>query len=159
MWILAPALAFFAQFQQGVGVEMWATFSVGFIPFLVFIASFVNKKAEWKIQKLDIICGVLSLIGLILWMVTKIGNVAIIFAILADILACIPTIVKSWYEPESENDMPFLTGSVNSLFGLLVITNWHFENYAFLAYLLLANSLLAILIRFKIGKLFAAARK
>jgi len=29
-----------------------------------FIASFVNKKAEWKIQKLDIICGILSFMGL-----------------------------------------------------------------------------------------------
>lgn len=154
MWILAPALAFFAQLQQGVGPEIWVTFSVGFIPLLVFIASFVNKKAEWKIQKLDIICGIFSFVGLLLWMITKVGNIAIIFAIFADILACIPTVVKSWYDPETENNWAFLTGSINSVFGLLVIRSWNFENYAFLAYLLLANSLLVILIRFKIGKLF-----
>jgi len=159
MWILAPALAFFAQIQQGVGIEAWSTFIVWFVPLLIFIASFVNKKAEWKIQKLDIICGILSFIGLILWMVTKVGNVAILFAILADLLACIPTIVKSWIDPDTENDSVFLFGSINSILSLLVITNWHFENYAFMAYLLFANGLLAILIRFKIGKIFTRAHR
>lgn len=154
MWSLAPALAFFAQLQQGVGIEVWSTFIVWFVPLLIFIASFVNKKAEWKLQRLDIVCGLLSLMGLILWMVTKVGNVAIVFAIMADILACIPTIVKSWHDPETENDSVFLLGVANSVLSLLVITNWKFENYAFMAYLLFANGLLAILIRFKLGRVF-----
>jgi energy-converting hydrogenase Eha subunit A len=159
MWILAPALAFFAQLQQGVGPEVWATFIVWFVPFLVFIASFVNKKAQWKIQRLDIICGVLSLIGLILWLITKVGNVAIIFSIFADLLACIPTIVKSWHEPETESSIAFFAGILNAGLGLLVIKTWNFENYAFLTYLFIASTVLAVLIQFKIGKLFAAAHK
>lgn len=154
MWSLAPALAFFAQIQQGVGIEAWSTFIVWFVPFLIFIASFVNKKAVWKLQRLDLLCGFLSLVGLILWMVTKVGNVAIVFAIIADILAAVPTAVKSWYKPETESDSVFLMGSLNSIIALLVIKNWHFENYAFMVYLLFANGLLAILIRFKVGLLF-----
>lgn len=154
MWSLAPALAFFAQIQQGVGIEAWSTFIVWFVPLLIFIASFVNKKAVWKIQRLDLICGFLSLVGLIMWMVTQVGNVAIVFAILADAMACIPTIVKSWHAPETENDSVFFLGVANSIIGLLVIKNWHFENYAFLAYLLFANLLLAVLIRYKIGSHF-----
>jgi len=152
MWSLAPALAFFAQLQQGVGLEAWSTFIVWFVPLLIFIASFVNKKAEWKLQKLDIVCGFLSLVGLILWMITKVGNIAIVFAIFADILACIPTGVKAWHEPETENDSVFFLGVANSIISLLVITNWHFENYAFMAYLLFANGILALLIRFKLGR-------
>lgn len=156
MWILAPALAFFAQIQQGVGLEAGATFIVWFVPFLVFIASFVNKKAQWKIQKLDIICGILSFIGLALWLVTKVGNVAIIFSIFADILACIPTIVKSWHEPETEDSIAYEMGIVNAAIGLLVIKTWNFENYAFLVYLFIASIVFAVLIRFKFGKLFYA---
>lgn len=154
MWSLAPALAFFAQLQQGVGVEAWSTFIVWFVPLLIFLASFVNKQAEWKLQRIDIICGLLSLCGLILWMMTKVGNIAILFAIFADMLACIPTIVKSWHNPETENDSVFFLGIANSVFSLLVITNWRFENYAFMTYLLFANGFLALLIRFKIGRIF-----
>jgi hypothetical protein len=155
LFTMAPALAFFAQLQQGVGPEIWATFIVGFVPFLILIATFVNKKAIWKLKKLDYICGALSLLGLILWGVTRVGNIAIIFAILADGLACVPTLVKSWYKPESESDSVFLLGTMNSAIGLLVITNWHFENYAFSTYMFLANLTLAGVIRFRIGKRFA----
>ncbi|MCX6730558.1 MAG: hypothetical protein NTZ55_01800 [Candidatus Roizmanbacteria bacterium] len=152
MWTFAPALAFFAEIKQGVGIEAWSTFIVGFVPFLVFLSSFVNKKAEWKLEKLDIICGFLSLVGLILWMVTKVGNIAIIFAILADILACVPTIVKSWRNPETENHWVFSLSFFNSIISLLVIKTWHFENYAFMTYLLFANGLLTLLILFKLGR-------
>ena len=154
LFTLAPSLAFFAQLQQGVGPEIWSTFIVGFVPLLILIATFVNKKAVWELKKLDYICGGLSLLGLLLWGVTKVGNIAIIFAILADGLACIPTLVKSWYDPDSESDSVFLLGTINSAIGLLVITNWQFENYAFSTYMFLANLTLALFIRLRVGKLF-----
>lgn len=158
LWILAPALAFFAQIQQGVGLESLATFIVWFVPLLVFVASFMNKKAEWKIKKLDIYCGLFSLIGLVMWLITKVGNIAIVFSILADALACLPTIVKAWYEPETESAPVFFFGMINAAIGLLIIQTWNFENYAFLAYLLFASTLLTVLIHLKIGRLFAKKR-
>jgi hypothetical protein len=155
LWTLAPLIAFFAQLQQGVGIESLATFIVGFVPLLVFIASFVNKKSEWKTNALDYWCGGLSLVGLVLWMVTRVGNVAIVFSIIADALACIPTIIKAYHEPETENDLVFIFGFVNALIALLVITTWNFENYGFQLYLLFANALIAALIRFRPRDLFA----
>lgn len=149
LWTLAPLIAFVAQVQQGVGIESLATFIVGFVPLLVFIASFVNKKAEWKTHPIDYWCGGLSLIGLALWLVTRVGNVAIVFSILADALACIPTIIKAYYEPETENDLVFIFGFINALIALLVITTWNFENYGFQLYLFFANGLIAALIRLR----------
>jgi hypothetical protein len=46
LWSIAPFIAFAAQIAQGVGLESLMTFSTGFLPLTVFIASFVNKKAE-----------------------------------------------------------------------------------------------------------------
>lgn len=158
LWTLAPLIAFFAQLQQGVGIESLATFIVGFVPLLVFIASFVNKKSEWKTNTLDYWCGGLSLIGLVLWMITRVGNVAIVFSIIADGLACIPTIIKAYYEPETENDLVFIFGIVNAMIALLVITTWNFENYGFQLYLLFANALIAALIRFRPRTLFASKK-
>jgi len=154
LWSLAPLIAFYAQIRQGVGNEALVTFIVGFEPLIVLIATFFNKKAQWKIQKLDIICGILSLLGIALWLVTKIGNVAILFCILADGLAAVPTIVKSWHEPESESSLIYFMGFINSIIGLLVIRNWQFENYAFLLYLTAVGLLLFVLIQFKIGASF-----
>ncbi len=60
LWSLAPLIAFVAEVKQGVGIQSLATFIVGFVPLLVFFASFVNKKAKWQIGKFDILCGILS---------------------------------------------------------------------------------------------------
>lgn len=158
LWSLAPLIAFFAQILQGVGIEALATFIVGFVPLMVFIASFVNKKAEWKMQKLDYWCGGLSLLGIALWLITKVGNVAIVFSILADLLACIPTIVKAYHNPETENDSVFFFGVVNAAIALLVITTWNFENFGFQLYLLFANAIIFILIRFKLRQLLLSVK-
>ena len=128
------------------------TFSVGFCPLAIFIASFINKKAVWKLSSLDYIFGVLSLIGLLLWWVTKIGNIAIIFSILADGLAAVPTIVKSYKFPETENAAPFTIGTIGALISALTINNWTFKYFAFPIYIMSVNSIIFFLIYSKIGK-------
>ncbi len=155
LWSIAPLIAAFAQIKQGVGILFITTFVVGFLPVIIFIASFVNKDAKWKITKFDLTCGLLSLIGLVLWLITKVGNVAIFFSIVADGLASVPTILKSYSDPESENDSVYWFGTVNAALGLLTISTWKFEFWGFPLYLLFCSLGIAILIRFKIGKRFS----
>jgi uncharacterized membrane protein len=103
LWSIAPLIAFFAEIKQGVGIQALMTFTVGILPLTIFIASFVNKKAVWNLTGFDLICGALSVVGLVLWFITKSGNIAIIFSILADALAALPTVVKSFNYPEAES--------------------------------------------------------
>lgn len=51
-WGLAPMIAFAAQVKQGVGLVSLMTLAIGFSPVIIFFASFLNKKAEWKITNL-----------------------------------------------------------------------------------------------------------
>jgi len=154
LWGLFPSITFVAQIQQGVGSEAWVTFFVGLFNFVIFFASFINKKSVWSIKKLDIVCGALALVGLVLWLITRSGNMAIVFSIIADALASMPTLIKSWHNPETESVSAYFLGILNIFIGLLVIKVWHFENYAFLVYILIVTVILTILIQFKIGALF-----
>ena len=153
LWGFAPLIAFAAEITQGVGIASLLTFTVGFVPLIVFLASFVNRKSYWKINKLDIGCGVFSVIGLVLWYTTKVGNIAIGFSILADFLAAVPTLVKSYNQPETENYLLFLTNAISAGITLLTIKVWSFATFAFPLYIFLITSVFAILIKFKIGKL------
>jgi hypothetical protein len=152
MWTLAPMIAFAAEIHQGVGLRSLMTFMVGFNPLLVFVASFVNTKATWKLTKFDFACGVLSLLGLLLWLLSGQGNIAILFSIVADALAALPTIVKSYSHPESESWLVFLGGGLAAGITLLTIKAWTFANYGFPLYILLVCLVLISLIRFKFGK-------
>ncbi len=152
IWALAPFLTFAAEIKQGVGLASLMTFSAGFNPFLIFIASFINKKAEWKLSLLDYVCGGLALSGLLLWYLTQDANVAILFGVLADGLGAVPTIVKSYSYPETESSKVFLYGGINAVIALLVIDQWDFAHYAFPLYIFFVCALLVALIHFKLGK-------
>src|SRR5437868_1418676 len=60
LWSIAPLIAFFAEINQKVGTQSLLTLSVGVFPLAIFLGSFIDKKAYWKIKKIDLLCGVFS---------------------------------------------------------------------------------------------------
>lgn len=151
LWSVIPFIAFSAQISQGVGLEALMTFSTGFLPLTVFIASFANKQAEWKLTRFDLMCGVLSVVGLVLWMITKVGNVAIFFSIVADALAAIPTLVKAYKYPDTEIAWPWIATVVGIILTLLTISNFTFANSGFIIYILVLNTLIYVFVQFRVG--------
>jgi hypothetical protein len=146
MWMLAPLIAFAAEITQGVGLQSLMTFIVGFSPAIVLVASFANRKSYWKITRLDAACGLLSGLAIILWLVTRTGNIAIFFSVLADSLAALPTIIKAFRHPETEHPSVFALGIANAGITLLTIKTWDFANTAFPLYIFLLNVTFTLLI-------------
>lgn len=146
LWAVAPLIAFSAQISKGVGYASLMTFLVGFNPAVIFLASFLNRKSVWKLGPFDYLCGIFSVAALVLWKITGEGNVAIFLGIVADFFASVPTIVKSYKHPETENYKVYLCGIISAAITLLVLKDWSFEFYAFAAYIALINILLTFLI-------------
>jgi len=144
MWSIAPFIATAASVSSGVGWAALPVFMSGLSPFLIFVASFVTKKAQWKLALFDYVCGVLSGLALILWFVTKNPNTAIVFAIVSDALAAIPTLSKAWRLPQTESPWPFIVGVFNALTSFGAVTLWSFSALAFPAYLVVINVLLLL---------------
>lgn len=151
-WALAPLVAFAAEVKEGVGIQSLMTFGVGFSPLLIFLASFVNKESVWELKRFDFVCGALSIIGLFLWYMTKNGNFAIFFSILADGTAAVPTLVKSYRFPETENYHVYLTAVISAVITLLTIEIWDFANFGFPIYILILCATFVFLIKFRAGK-------
>lgn len=51
MWAISPLIGSVAAVVDGVGLAVLPVFLSGFGPLLVFVASFMNKKAYWKLGK------------------------------------------------------------------------------------------------------------
>jgi hypothetical protein len=152
LWALAPLVAYGAMLGEGVSpLDGLMTFMVGFGPLLIFIASFFNKKSVWKITRFDMICGALSLLGLVGWLLTRTGSVAIFFSLLADGLALLPTLAKTWKAPETENYVVFLNGAISAAITMLALQVYDFEHMAFPVYIFIVCALMFVLIKFKIG--------
>lgn len=143
LWALAPLVAFAAELRDGVGVAAAMTFVTGFNPALIFLASFVNRRSYWRITRLDVGCGALSLVAFVVWQLTASGTTAIVLAVAADGLAAVPTLVKAYLHPETERPGVFLGGATSAAVTLLTLDRWTVADYAFPAYILLACLLLA----------------
>jgi hypothetical protein len=146
LWSLAPFIGVAAALSDGVTWAALPVFAAGFGPFLVFLASFVNKKAYWKITGFDWACAALSVAALILWQITKNPAVAIAFAVLADGAAALPVIRKSWTHPHSETAVFYLAAAFNQVTAFLAMKHFNFVEMAFPVYLLSACLILFTLI-------------
>ena len=142
MWSIAPFIATAAAVSNGVGLAALPVFMSGFQPFLIFISSFMIKNAYWKLTRFDYVCGILSALAIILWIITKEPDVAILFAIASDGLAAIPTLIKAWHHPETESSWPYTVGFVSALSSFAAAKLWTFSEYAFPIYLIIINILL-----------------
>lgn len=151
LWFLAPTVAFAAEINKGVGLLSIMTLSVGLGPLIVLIASFANKKSYWQLYWTDYFCGLLSLLGLVLWLVYREGNIAIILNIMADLSAAAPTLVKSFSHPETESVEAYWVAIVNAGITLLAIKSWNVANYGFPIYIFLVNIAFVTFIKFKVG--------
>lgn len=146
LWTIAPLIATVAALTEGVKWSVLPVFMAGFCPLLVFIASFVNKNAYWKLGILDYWCGFWAILALILWGITKNPTLAVIFSIVSDGCAALPALIKAWQHPETETIAVYATALVSALTSFAAVKTWKLIEIAFPLYLIAANSLIIILI-------------
>lgn len=145
LWAAAPLIGVGAAISSGADVLTTArTFMAGFIPLLVFVASFLNKNSYWKTEKFDLYCGVFSVIALILWLALDIPVYAVLLAAIGDLFAAIPTIKKAWKNPETETGVTYVMSLLSVLIILPTIKVFDIPNTAFQIYLVIVNIALII---------------
>ena len=145
LWGVFPMVIFVAQRAQGVAGISWASFVAGFLPLLVVAASFFNEKAYWRSEPRDYGLMAAAIVGIILWAVTDDPNLALLFALLADVLASVPTLIKAYRHPRSESWIAYAISACGFGISLLSVQAHNFENTTFVAYVFILNAALALL--------------
>lgn len=145
-WAVAPLVGSAAAISDGVGWAVLPVVMVGFVPLLILLASFANKQSYWQLGQYDYACGFFAALALVLWFITSDPKVAIIFSIAADALAGIPTLIKSWKNPETETSVEYAATIFAAVLGLLAVQWWRFSETAFPVYLIVLNGLVLLVI-------------
>ena len=159
LWAALPLLAFAVEVQAGVGLRALMTFVSGFGPLLVFVASFRNRRAVWKIERVDWLCGALSLAGLVVWLSAGQATVGLVAFIVADALAALPTLRKSWLAPETETAAAYVTAALNGAITMLTVNHWTTAVVSFPLYIVVIASLEALLVGTRLGPRRRARRQ
>ncbi len=143
MWATAPLVATGAALAAGADLlASTRIFLSGLIPLIIVVVALFRKQSYWKLQLFDGLCGLSSVIALILWLLAQDPIAAITLAIVGDTLALFPTLRKAWIAPETETGLTFVFGIIATVLIIPTIPQWDIPNAGFQVYLLIANTLL-----------------
>ena len=151
LWAAAPLIAFLAQLDGGVGLPSLMTLSVGIGPVIILLASFVNPLSCWRIAPFDVACGLASVIALIVWLSLGDATTAVVFAVMADVSAGIPTIRKAWSHPATENGTVYVLSAANAVVTLFTIGRWDVATWAFPVYIAVSSGSLGLVVQMRLG--------
>jgi hypothetical protein len=146
LWSAAPLVTFFAQLSQGVTQQSILSLAVGVSPIFIIITALIASNGGFKLTKLDVVCAVSTFMALLLWLITGKGSLAIILSIIAGCFAGLPTLIKSYKDPGSENATPFVCGSISAMITLATLNTFAFSTAGFAIYLMLSNLVLVFFI-------------
>jgi hypothetical protein len=154
LWGLEGVLAFGVEVQQHVGLASWMTLMLGLVPFAIVAASFRNSHAVWTIGTFDIVCGSISLAGLIFWAFVNEPTIALVSFVCADQAAGLPTLRKSWLAPSSESARTFMLGCLNCVITILTLKVWTTAGVLFPGCIVVTDFVMSALILMRIGPRF-----
>lgn len=141
--LTTTTLSTLSLFAQHDTVAIWLS-GVSFLQAsFIFLLSLKYGWGHWSKQ--DMVCMAISFIGIVLWQTTSNPLFGLMASIVADFFGMIPTLVKTYYHPESEDWHFFAIDTVAGLLNLLAITTWTFGAVAFPAYIFAINLAVAVL--------------
>ncbi|NLV78238.1 MAG: hypothetical protein GXY65_02630 [Rhodococcus sp.] len=146
LWAAAPLIAFFAQLDSGVGLPAVMTLAAGAGPLIVIITSMITRRHYAHLNIIDLVCAGVAVAALTVWLGLGAAPLAVLFAVAADAIAAIPTLVKAWRHPDSENIFFFVLVGVAATITLLTLTAWTPQSFAFAVYQLSICLILTTLI-------------
>lgn len=107
---------------------------------------------------LDRICLVIAIFALVVYVVTGSGLLAITFGILADLIGYIPTFVKTWHRPQSEDPFFFGIEGVASLLAVFAIWELRVDILFPVYFVLCSAAVLFLIYRKRLAHLVGRSR-
>ena len=143
LWVGLLIISVLAQISAGASWSL--VFLIGDLVGTSIILAFCFFGYGYgKYGWIEWVCLVLAVIAVVSWQVTDQPLLAIIFAAIADLMASVPTIVKAFKDPWSEDPPQFLLISFASLLAIISSTIFDPANIVFPAYLLLVNGTIGL---------------
>jgi len=145
LWTLAVLISTVAQINAGASWSLIILITATVLNVsVVFVGAlgYGYKKFGW----VEGICLFFSLFGILLWQITSNPVLAISFAVAADCIAYIPTIVKTYRDPHSETALLWFVLFIVGSLGAISTTKIDAANLVFPIYYATINLLLWILV-------------
>jgi hypothetical protein len=143
LWGLTPMIAVVAQLDRP-GHEVLVTFMIGLGPLVVAAFALCTDRSASRLTPFTLLCAGAALVGIVLWQLTDRPALAIVFCIVADVFATLPTLRKAYADPGSEYAPSYLVSVLAALAAFGVIEHRDFTAAGFPLYLFLIDAVLFV---------------
>ncbi len=144
LWSLLTILLVALQIVGGAGAASWVTIAAGILCIGVVVLSYTSSKKD--ITSSDTIVAILSLLAMCFWLIAKQPIISILLVILADGLAFIPTIRKSWINPYSETLSLYATNALRFFLALAAVEKYTFLSTSWIIFWAMGNALFSLML-------------
>lgn len=144
LWGLLTILIVALQLKGGAGPSAYVTAAAGLLCIGVIVLGLKHGKRD--ITKSDTFVAILSLIAIGFWLVADQPVISIILVVIADLLAFIPTVRKSWHKPHSETLSLYVTNTLRFVLALVAVEQFTTLSALWPASWAIANGLFSIML-------------
>lgn len=144
IWTVVSFLSFGIQLANNGGAGSLVNLLIGLLCTFIAIQGFV--KGYTQIKAIDYLSIILSIVALILWIIVKQPTISVVLIILVDFFSFIPTIIKSWSNPQQETFVTWLLSIFRHIFTIASLSTISFLTAGYTIYALIINILFCALL-------------
>lgn len=153
VWSIVSCIIFFGQLAKGAGVGAVPTATSEIFTIIIFIFSL--RYGFKKINHIDTVFLVISLLGIIPWILTKDPTISVIIAVGIDITAFVPTIRKTRIHPNSETPTLYSMNVLRHILMLLSLKSYNIATTLHSIAMITTNSIMTgLIMRKRLKKIF-----
>jgi hypothetical protein len=120
IWFIVDALSIASYIAVGARTTIWVGLVYVLTGFTIFLLSL--RYGMGGFSKLDIVCLLLALTGIVIWLTTDSALLALCFSTFAANVGYLPTVKKAYFYPETENTLSWALTSFTSILNIFALT-------------------------------------
>jgi hypothetical protein len=156
IWTILGTVISLSMYFSGSFKTIWLPICGGIGQFIIALLSIRYGEGGWN--RFDRFCVSGVIISLFLWWQFGSPLIALLLNILIDLLGALPTIKKTYYEPEKEDILTWSVYLLGSTFNLFAVEGWTFALAIFPLYIFSINLIIvALILRPKMSYQFSKA--
>lgn len=94
----------------------------------------------------DVACQLGAITGFVLWWVFNSPAVAVVAAVIIDLIGALPTVRHAWINPQEETSLTYALAAVGGAFALLALGSYTWTNLPYAVYVVAINAVTVIAI-------------
>ena len=144
IWGILGVITGISYYYSGATTTIWVPICYAICQIITAVLSLKYGEGGWN--RLDKICLIGAGFSLLLWWLSSSPLIALLFTLLIDLFAAIPTVIKSYINPEQESCFSWTIFLVANTLNMVALDRWNISLVAYPFYLFYLSSTLSILL-------------